>query len=137
MHKELRYLLIACGGGIAGFIAWQGTQAISVSADEQMPKLFIQGVVSLLLGTVSIIGLLVSAFAPLLLRESWLLQRVTICAALSLPVIDLIAFVPYGGELHATTGQVFFSGLLACVVALGISSAWLRYFAYKSDSEPM
>lgn len=126
MRKALRYSLIAFGGAVTGFIVWQGIEAMTVSVDEQIPMLFIQGVASLLLGALSTIGLLVSAFVPFLLQESWLLKRVTICAALSLPIVDLMAFVPYGGELHATTGQVLLSGLLACVVALGISSAWLR-----------
>jgi hypothetical protein len=128
MHKELRYLLIACGGFIAVFISWQGIGATAMSIKEQMPKLFIQGLVSILLGTASIFGLLASAFFPSLLQNSWLFQRVAVCSALSLPAIDLLAFVPYGGKLHTTMGQVFFSGILACVVALGISSAWVKYF---------
>jgi anaerobic C4-dicarboxylate transporter len=134
MHRNLRYLFILCGVLISVFIIRQGMHAINISLDEQLPKLAIQGGVSFCLGTVSIIGLLISAFAPVILQHSWLLQRVTICAALSLPAIDLIAFLPYGGEIHATAGQVFLSGILACIVALGIASAWMSYFnARKTD----
>lgn len=127
MSSILRIVLLLLGASLSALVVYIGLVPILLGS-ATMPTLITQGVALICIGGVAGCGIAVSALAPQRLRESVILQRLFVCAALALPALDFVMFFPEAGWARYLAGHLIVSTAVAGIIALAIATAWLAYF---------
>ena len=118
----LRVVLLTIAALLSVGIMVIGAQTISMVA------LNLQSVLLLLIGASCCAGIALSAFARTWLQENAWLGRCTVCVAFALPALDIYALAPDPSAHRAMAGQAVISLLVGSIIALAISTAWIRQF---------